>query len=59
MDPATLLVLVAGLLFFGGIIFLAWREQKKAKPEGTRSTPSAQTDEPRTERAARQKRRAA
>ncbi len=59
MDPATELVLVIGLLFFGSTIFLAWREQKRAKPQDTRAVASAQPNEPQTKRAARHKRRAA
>jgi hypothetical protein len=35
MDLSTVIVLVLGLIFFGGIIFLAWREQGKGRSRET------------------------
>jgi hypothetical protein len=58
MDLATVLVLVLGLLFFGGIAFLAWKERKKEGSESKRDEPVAPPVDSRREEPRRRKRRA-
>jgi len=58
MDLATLLVLVLGLLFFGGIAFLAWKEKKKEGSESQGNEYAARPVDSRREEPRRRKRRA-
>ncbi len=57
MDLGSLVLVILGLLFFGGILFLVWRNQSKGRSQGTSDTPSAQPGDSQTERVARKKRR--
>jgi hypothetical protein len=58
MDLATVLVLVLGLLFFGGIAFLAWKEKKKEGSESKLDEPVARPVNSQREEPRRRKRRA-
>jgi hypothetical protein len=58
MDLATVVLLVLGLLFFGGIGFLAWRERKKAVPEDKGAVSATGPSASQHQESARGKRRA-
>jgi hypothetical protein len=57
MDLATAMLLVLGLLFFGGIGYLVWRERKKGSPENTADVSMAQPRDSQHEEPAQRKRR--
>ncbi len=57
MDLATVMVLAIGVLFFGGILFLAWRERKKAGSEVKGEVSAAGPNASQHQESARGKRR--
>jgi len=56
MDLASVMLVVLGLLFFGGIGYLVWRERKREVPQETTGASGARSNGSQKEEAVRQKR---
>ncbi len=56
MDVSTIVIVVAGLIFFGGLGYLGWREQGKARPPDTTEASRVHPDASKKEEAGRRKR---